>query len=91
MDRKYNMSPELKQFLQDKENQKLLESSLWKELLYKASKTKGLLVSELIYCLVGCEQDNQMDKKMTVEFSDVLNKIIQNNEILEEALNKIKK
>ena len=72
------------------ENQNLIENSQWKELLYKATKTRGVLIAELVYCLASVEENYPQDKRMTIGLSDELNKIIQNNEILEEIFKKIK-
>ena len=93
MDEKYTISLELKAFLKDKENQELLNNNQWKELLYKASKTKGLLIGELIYVLVNADLPNKADKTgnpITTGLSLALNKIIKNYEILEDSLKKIK-
>ena len=90
MDKNYKMSPEIEKFFKDKENQKLINYNQWKEVLYKASKTKGLLISELIYVIVSGDIEEVKDRQMTIGLSDELNKIIQNNEILEEMLNKLK-
>ena len=93
MEEKYIMSPELKAFLKDKDNQKLLNNNQWKELLYKASKTKGLLIGELIYVLVAADLPNKADKTgnpMTTGLSLALDKMIKNHEILENSLKNIK-
>ena len=93
MEGKYTMSPELVEFLKDKDNQELINMNQWKELLYKASKTKGLLIGELIYVLVSSDLPNKADKTgnpMTTGLSLALDKMIKNHEILENSLKNIK-
>ena len=93
MDEKYTMSPELKAFLKDKDNQELLNNNQWQELLYKASKTKDVLIGELIYVLVAPDLPNKADKTgnpMTTGLSLALDKMIKNHEILENSLKNIR-
>ena len=93
MEEKYTMSLELKKFLKDKDNQELINMAQWQELLYKASKTKNLLIGELIYVLVSADLPNKADKTgnpITTSLSLALDKMIKNHEILENSLKNIK-
>ena len=91
MEEKYTMSLELKEFLKD--NQELINMAQWQELLYKASKTKNLLIGELIYVLVAADLPNKADKTgnpIITSLSLALDKMIKNHKILEESLKNIK-
>ena len=86
--KKYILSPEVKKFI--KENQDLIDANKWEEVLLKAANTKGLLIAELIYIFVSCEIEGTKDKQMTIGLSGELNRIIKNNEVLDDMLKKIK-
>ena len=87
----YKMSKEVKDFI--KNNIDLIYDDDWEEVLYKASKTKGLFMAELIYSFVHVdnpEKENKSGNKITVLLSDALSKIIGNYEDLDKAIKKLK-
>ena len=88
MEEKYTPSQGVQRFIRN--NKDLIQANKWEEVLLKAANTKDLLIAELIYLFVSCEIEETKDKPMTIGLSDELNKIIKNNEVLDDILKKFK-